>query len=189
MQAVIQALRDAGSWLVPAMLSAEGIGLLWILVKSWWKNKGQKKNNNLIIELLTTIATKDTCSEDVKTAAERLETLTEKLEKAKDTLQADDQSVHNQLTTIAQMIGIIFEQSSLPLETKERLRALKTKVEFATDVNIVEKLLAENANLQTRLDDAKVALEEEQAKNAAKVEVADETVQRSEQVVSHTIIQ
>lgn len=189
METVLQAIKDVGAILVPLILSAEGV---YFVVKAILNHFSKKKNNkkyNLLTELLTNIAEKDSVKTEVKHQTEDIEKLISDVEMLHKTLKADDQAARNQMITISQMLSVIFEQSTLPNETKERLRALKTKIEYGADVNIVEQLLDENAKLKEDRAQLKSSLEEATKKQKTLIQDIAENVSKPIKKKSNIVVQ
>ena len=107
---------------------------------------------------------KDTGVEEITKMQNSLSEFLAKVESLKDS----DMTLQNQLILLAQMINIIFENSTLPSEVKAQLNAIKTKLEYGVNTNVVDDLASEIVKLKEENDVLKNEIET--TKNVVKTE-------------------
>lgn len=112
-----------------------------------FKSKKDKIAKTSQIEIMTKIAEKDTAVEDVKVLDSKTETLISNVDKMSEELKTN----RNQNILLGQMLGIIFENSTLSPEVKAQLSAIRTKMEYGVDTSILENLNSENLKLKEAL--------------------------------------
>lgn len=152
MENILEFIRKTGEWLVPLLVSGGVLGWLGTWITNKFKQKKQDSRWNNVIALLENILNKNTCEQEVKINNEEITKVLEELSELKKFIKNDDQMAHDQTATLGQMIGVIFENSTLPAETKERLRTLKTKIEYSSDSKVLEDLIAENTQLKQKTE-------------------------------------
>ena len=188
MQTVLNFIAQIGEWLTPSLLTGYGVYTIVSVMYKKWQNRKQNKRWDIITNLLEQLVAKNTCEEDVKTLAKELEKVGVEIKDLKDSLKNDEAVTHDQATTLGQMIGVIFENSTLPIETKERLRTLKTKIEYASDAKVVEDLISENSKLKKQVKKLSTDLEKHNTLKIVQNNEAD-TVTEPEVKESHIVIQ
>lgn len=191
-QTVIQTIVDIGKVLEPILLSGLTLYFTVKSIKERFATKKTDKRWNNIAELLEQILIKNTCETEVKEAKAEIQELKKSILELKDSLKNDESVSHEQLKTLGQMIDVIFENSTLPMETKERLRALATKVEYASDATIVDELISQNAHLQEDVQKLQTTIDD--YKDAQQVKIiadkpADTEVPASSKSTTRIIIQ
>jgi uncharacterized protein YlxW (UPF0749 family) len=187
MDIVIQHIKQIGEVVTPIILTALFVIVVVISIKKKWDAIKDGKKWSTTLNLLEKLVSKNTCEDDVKTLDSDVKTLVSELKDLKESLKNDESVTHDQTATLGQMIGVIFENSTLPMETKERLRTLKTKIEYASDSKAVEELIAENSKLKKKY--SKVKEELTQAKKQSEPEKSEADITQPEEPISNLVIQ
>lgn len=102
------------------------------------------KNDKIQTELMTDILNKDTAKDDVMKLEEKVKVLAEGVYQ----VHEDQLTAKNQNILLGQMLGIIFENSTLSDDVKAQLTSLRTKMEYGMDASVLETLNDENQKLK-----------------------------------------
>ena len=164
MEEIMNFIRNVGEVVVPILTVILSSTFFGYLVSSLISNKIRKRNDKESLDLLKGILQKDTGVEEITKMQNSLSEFLAKVESLKDS----DITLQNQVILLAQMINVIFENSTLPSEVKAQLNAIKTKLEYGVNTNVVDDLSSEIVKLKEENDVLKNEIET--TKNVVKTE-------------------
>lgn len=151
LQDVINYIAAVGQWLTPVGLT--GLSVYAIVKEIWAKfsNKKNKKQSDITLQLLTQIANSDKSKEN----SEKISKLEEENEKLRQLVKTESSIMRTQSSVLGEMFSIVFENSSLSPEVKEKLRILKTKIDCPSESALLEELLSQNTILREEIEHIK----------------------------------
>lgn len=183
-----QFIANAGAWLTPILLTIASVYCAVKEIKAFFTAKKERKRNNVTLSLLKDIASSDSAAQ-AKANAEKIESLEKENEQLKQLIKTESSVMRAQSSVLGEMFSIVFENSSLSPEVKEKLRLLKTKIDCPSESGMLEELLSQNTILREEVKHMEQEREELKKTNDVKIvndAVADTVSKKS---VTQTIIQ
>lgn len=140
-----------GDYLNPILLFLGSVAVAWSKVSGIFKNRKTEKDTQDLKDILNAILGKNTCEQEVSSLADLMTRFSERIS----TIEGNQKAAINQNILLGQMIATIFENSTLPIEAKEHLQALKCNLEYGVEGDYLENLLKENKELKAINDKMK----------------------------------
>lgn len=169
LQNVINWIAEVGKWLTPVGLSGLSVYAIVKEIRAIFDRRRHKKQSTTTIELLTQIATSNKSEENSAEIAK----LKQENEELKKLVKTESSVMRTQSSVLGEMFSIVFENSSLSPEVKEKLRVLKTKIDCPSESGMLEELLSQNTILREEVEHMKQ--EKEELKNHKEVKIIKDT--------------
>ena len=187
-QQITNFITQVGSWVGPILLTVWSIYLSVKEIYAFFARRRAIKDSKLTNQLLgQLIQSKD--SEAITKNTETVEELQKENEELRQLLKTESNTMKAQSAVLGEMFSIVFENSTLPYETKEKLRMLKTKLDCPSESTLLEEVLSQNAILRESFEHIKTEYENLKQKQEVKIVSDAEADTAPVQPLVNTIIQ
>ena len=165
LQDVINWLAEVSKWFTPVGLSGLGVYAIVKEIRAFFERRHNKKQSTITIDLLSQIATANQSQENSAEIAK----LKQENEELKKLVKTESSVMRAQSSVLGEMFSIVFENSSLSPEVKEKLRILKTKIDCPSESGMLEELISQNTMLREEVAHIKQEKEELIHQNEVKI--------------------
>jgi hypothetical protein len=121
--------------------------------------------------------------------SKKIEHLEQEVATLKKVLKTESARLSAQSSVLAEMFSLVFENSTLSPEVKERLRVLKTKIDCPSESELLEELMAQNNILREEVKHSEQVIETLKDNAQVKITKGVEADTTSKKTVNQTIIQ
>ena len=188
LEQVTNFIARIGEWVTPIIIALGGIYLAVKEIYDFFAKRKAKKETSIAVDLLGKISqSKD--STIIKENSEKIEALEKENEQLKQLVKTESSVMKAQSSILGEMLSIIFENSSLSYDVKEKLRALKTKIDCPSESGMLEELLSQNTILREEVEHFKIENESIKQQQEVKITKDTEADTVSKHQTNNTIIQ